>query len=91
MVVPDFVGMGVLAVTKEALENRLPLEIVGTGIAYEQVPEPGALLEAGDRMVVRFRVGATGRPASSKSPETAPGRRRVTPPATAAAALPASG
>jgi cell division protein FtsI (penicillin-binding protein 3) len=72
MIVPNFLGMGVLAVTKQALEERLPVEIEGHGIAYEQSPEPGSVLAAGERMRIRFRVGGPGRPAAARTPQRPP-------------------
>jgi cell division protein FtsI (penicillin-binding protein 3) len=89
LIVPDFVGQGVRFVTTQALENRLPIQIEGNGVAYEQSPEPGTMLPAGERIVIRFRIGGYGRP-QQPQPVSSP---RSTPPgpSATAAALPASG
>jgi cell division protein FtsI (penicillin-binding protein 3) len=89
LIVPDFVGQGVRFVTTQALENRLPIQIEGNGVAYEQSPEPGTMLPAGERIVIRFRIGGHGRP---ERPQLENSPRTPSPgPSAAAAALPASG
>lgn len=54
-IVPDFSGLGMRAVLKKA--GSLGLEIVaeGSGLAVEQVPEPGTPLEGVKRVEVTFR------------------------------------
>ena len=91
LIVPDFVGQGVRFVTTHALENRLPIQIEGNGVAYEQDPAPGALLPAGERIVIRFRIGGLGRPEPPHPKAAAPVLPPSPRPSAAAAALPASG
>jgi hypothetical protein len=91
LIVPDFVGQGVRFVTTQALENSLPIQIEGNGVAYEQSPEPGALLPAGDRIVVRFRIGGHGRTPTPRPAVANPVRPSSPRPSATASALPASG
>ena len=91
LIVPNFVGQAVRSVTARALERRLPVAIEGHGIAYEQDPAPGAMLPAGERIVVRFRIGGLGKPEAAR-PRIAPPISPSSPvPSAAAAAWPASG
>jgi cell division protein FtsI (penicillin-binding protein 3) len=91
LIVPNFVGLGVRSVTMQALENRLPIQIEGNGVAYEQEPAPGAMLPAGERILIRFRIGGPGRPLPAPPNASAPGVAPSPRPSAAAAALPASG
>lgn len=91
LIVPNFVGQGVRTVTTRALEDRLPVQIEGHGVAYEQEPAAGEMLPAGERIVIRFRIGGAGSSAPAH-PQPARPERPVSPlPSAAAAALPASG
>jgi len=91
LIVPNFVGQGVRFVTTHALENRLPIQIEGNGVAYNQNPAPGALLPAGERIVIQFRLGGNGRPQAPQPEVAAPVLPPSPRPSAAAAALPASG
>ena len=91
LVVPNFAGQGVRAVTAAALAGRLPVEIEGNGIAYQQQPPPGAVLPEGEKIVIRFRIGGTAQPGGSPPQALRPAPRSSPSPAAAAAALPASG
>jgi cell division protein FtsI (penicillin-binding protein 3) len=91
LVVPNFIGLGVRAVTGQALASRLPIEMEGNGIAYEQEPEAGALLPEGAKITIRFRMGGTGRPMIRQPQAPQPVVHPSPVPAAAAAALPTSG
>ena len=52
--VPSFLGKGVRAAVEAAQDAGLDLDAVGSGVAKEQSPEPGAKVAAGSRVVVRF-------------------------------------
>jgi cell division protein FtsI (penicillin-binding protein 3) len=52
--VPSFVGKSVRSAIETAEANGLDLEIVGSGIAQEQSPAPGAHVAAGAKITVRF-------------------------------------
>lgn len=52
--VPDFRGKALVAVVRESAALGLPVEIVGTGVARDQSPAPGAILPAGGRIHVQF-------------------------------------
>jgi cell division protein FtsI (penicillin-binding protein 3) len=52
--VPSFLGKSVRAAVEAAQDAGLDLEAVGSGVAKEQSPEPGAKVAAGSRVVVRF-------------------------------------
>jgi cell division protein FtsI (penicillin-binding protein 3) len=51
---PQLLGKTVRDVTQECLKMGLAPVLVGTGIATEQSPEPGATIRRGSRMTVRF-------------------------------------
>ena len=91
LVVPNFLGQGVRSVTARALDSRLPVEIEGNGIAFEQDPLPGALLPVGETIVIRFRIGGLGRPAIPRPKVAAPAPMPSGVPSAAVASLPASG
>jgi cell division protein FtsI/penicillin-binding protein 2 len=91
LVVPNFVGQDVRSVTEKALASRLPIEIGGNGIAFEQEPAAGELLPEGSKISIHFRVGGTGVPVMSQSGTAQAAPKRPSIPAAAAAALPASG
>jgi len=52
--VPSFLGKSVRSAIETAEANGLDLEIVGSGIAQEQSPAPGAHVAAGAKITVRF-------------------------------------
>jgi membrane peptidoglycan carboxypeptidase len=52
--VPDFRGKSVLAVLRESASMKLPIEIVGSGVARLQRPVPGTFLPAGQKIQVEF-------------------------------------
>ena len=52
--VPSFVGEPVRAAVESADTAGLALQIVGSGIAREQVPAPGSQVQPGTEVVVRF-------------------------------------
>jgi len=51
---PQFVGKTVRDVTEKCLEIGLNPELVGTGLAVTQSPEPGTPMRRGSRITVRF-------------------------------------
>jgi cell division protein FtsI (penicillin-binding protein 3) len=52
--VPSFVGEPLRVAVEAAGSAGLALQIVGSGIAREQVPAPGSLVPPGTEVVVRF-------------------------------------
>lgn len=52
--VPSFVGKTLRSAVESAQQQGVEISIVGTGIAREQFPPPGARLTAGQRVTVRF-------------------------------------
>jgi cell division protein FtsI (penicillin-binding protein 3) len=52
--VPSFLGKSVRSAIETAEANGLDLEIVGSGIAQDQSPAPGAHVAAGAKITVRF-------------------------------------
>ncbi|MGC2400271.1 MAG: penicillin-binding protein [Acidobacteriaceae bacterium] len=52
--VPSFVGEPLRVAVESAASAGLELQIVGSGIAREQVPAPGSLVPPGTEVVVRF-------------------------------------
>jgi cell division protein FtsI (penicillin-binding protein 3) len=52
--VPSFLGKNMRAALEAAQDAGLDLAAVGSGVAREQSPEPGAKVAAGSRVVVRF-------------------------------------
>jgi len=54
---PQLLGKTVREVTEMCLKMGLTPVLVGTGIAAEQFPEPGAMVRRGSRMTVRFARG----------------------------------
>lgn len=51
---PSFLGKNVRAAVEAAQDAGLDLDAVGSGVAREQAPAPGAKVAAGSRVVVRF-------------------------------------
>ena len=56
---PNFLGKTVRDVTEECLKRGLTPVLVGTGIATEQSPEPGAAIRHGSRITVQFARDAS--------------------------------
>ncbi len=52
--VPSFLGKNLRAAMEAAQDVGLDLDAVGSGVAREQSPAPGAKVAAGSRVVVRF-------------------------------------
>ena len=52
--VPDFHGAALRGVIESAGHLGLRVQPVGSGMAKEQVPEPGAMVPLGTEVVVRF-------------------------------------
>jgi cell division protein FtsI (penicillin-binding protein 3) len=52
--VPSFLGEPLRVAIESASTAGLALQIVGSGIAREQVPAPGSMVPAGTEIVVRF-------------------------------------
>jgi cell division protein FtsI (penicillin-binding protein 3) len=52
--VPSFVGEPLRVAVESATSAGLALQIVGSGIAREQVPAPGSMVAPGTEIVVRF-------------------------------------
>jgi hypothetical protein len=50
--VPDFRGKSARAVAEQAVSLGLEVELVGAGLARDQVPQPGASLSPGTRIAV---------------------------------------
>lgn len=51
---PDFLGKTARAVAEQALVQGLEVELVGSGVAREQVPPPGGRLLPGRKIAVKF-------------------------------------
>jgi cell division protein FtsI (penicillin-binding protein 3) len=54
IVVPSFVGKSVRSAIELAESSGLDLDIVGSGLAQEQSPAPGAHVASGARILVKF-------------------------------------
>jgi cell division protein FtsI (penicillin-binding protein 3) len=52
--VPSFLGKNLRIVIEAAQEAGLDLDAIGSGVAREQSPQPGAKVAAGSRITVRF-------------------------------------
>jgi len=57
--VPQLQGRTVREVTEQCMKLGLSPVLVGTGIAVEQSPEPGAMTRRGSRITVRFARDAS--------------------------------
>ena len=57
--VPQLQGMTVREVTEQSMKLGLSPVLVGTGVAVEQSPEPGAMIRRGSRITVRFARDAS--------------------------------
>ncbi len=67
--VPALVGKSVRAVTEQCLRLGLQPVLIGTGMAWDQVPPAGQRVPRGSRITVRFLRGATD---STSAAETEP-------------------
>ena len=65
--VPQLQGKTVREVTEQCMKLGLSPVLVGTGIAAEQSPEPGAMIRRGSRITVRFARGASLLSAAARS------------------------
>jgi cell division protein FtsI (penicillin-binding protein 3) len=52
--VPSFLGKSLRVALEAAQDAGLDLEAIGSGVAREQSPQPGARVAAGSRITVRF-------------------------------------
>ncbi len=52
---PNFAGKTVRAVLEQSLETGVPVEVVGSGVARQQLPLPGSPLKPGERVRVLFQ------------------------------------
>jgi len=52
--VPDFRGMTLRSVLEESAATRMPVQVLGEGMARDQDPPPGAVLTPGARVRVQF-------------------------------------
>jgi cell division protein FtsI (penicillin-binding protein 3) len=52
--VPSFLGKSLRVAIEAAQDAGLDLDAVGSGVAREQAPLPGAHVAAGSRITVRF-------------------------------------
>jgi cell division protein FtsI (penicillin-binding protein 3) len=52
--VPSFLGKNVRAAVEAAQDAGLDLDAIGSGVAREQTPAPGAKVAAGSRVMVKF-------------------------------------
>jgi len=63
---PQLLGKTVREVTEECLKVGLTPVLVGTGIATEQSPEPGATIRRGNRITVQFARDTSLLPAAAR-------------------------
>jgi cell division protein FtsI (penicillin-binding protein 3) len=54
VVVPSFMGKSVRSAIELAQDTGLDLDVLGSGIAREQLPAPGAHVSAGSKITVKF-------------------------------------
>jgi len=54
IVVPSFLGKNLRVAMEAAQDAGLDLDAIGSGVAREQSPQPGARVAAGSRITVRF-------------------------------------
>src|SRR5208282_1203468 len=52
--VPSFIGKNLRIAIEAAQDAGLDLQAIGSGVAREQSPQPGAHVAAGSRVTVRF-------------------------------------
>ena len=52
--VPSLIGMPVRAALETAEESGLELDVIGSGVAREQMPPPGSMVAPGGRISVKF-------------------------------------
>jgi cell division protein FtsI (penicillin-binding protein 3) len=53
-VVPSFLGKTLRVAVEAAQDAGLDLNAIGSGVAREQLPQPGAHVAVGSRVTVRF-------------------------------------
>jgi cell division protein FtsI (penicillin-binding protein 3) len=68
--VPSFLGKTVRGATEESLAKDVPVELLGSGIAYRQFPLPGSPRPGGQKVLIWFRVGSAveAQPAAQNTP-----------------------
>jgi cell division protein FtsI (penicillin-binding protein 3) len=54
IVVPSFLGKPLRSAVESAQDTGLEIDVVGDGIARDQQPPPGAHVQAGSHVLVRF-------------------------------------
>jgi cell division protein FtsI (penicillin-binding protein 3) len=54
IVVPSFLGKTLRVAVEAAQDAGLDLNAIGSGVAREQLPQPGAHVAVGSRVTVRF-------------------------------------
>ena len=54
IVVPSFMGKSLRSAVEVAQQSGVEINVVGSGIARQQSPEPGGHLLAGQKVMVRF-------------------------------------
>lgn len=52
---PNFQGKTMRAVLEESLAAGVPVDVIGSGVAQAQAPQPGTYLRPGERVRVRFQ------------------------------------
>jgi beta-lactam-binding protein with PASTA domain len=52
--VPSFIGKNLRLAIEAAQDAGLDLDAIGSGVAREQMPQPGAHVAAGSRITVHF-------------------------------------
>ncbi len=68
-VTPNFLGSSVRAVTAQALAQDMKVQLVGSGVAFDQYPAPGTVIQEGASILVKFRIGSAAK-SSSAQPAT---------------------
>jgi cell division protein FtsI (penicillin-binding protein 3) len=53
-IVPSFIGKPLRSVVEVAEQSGVEVEVIGSGVAREQSPAPGARVMAGQKVIVRF-------------------------------------
>lgn len=54
VIVPSLLGKGVRSALEIAQQTGIEIDVVGNGIAREQMPPPGSRIPAGGHVAVRF-------------------------------------
>ena len=71
-VTPNFLGSTVRAVTTQAVTTNLKVQLIGSGVAFEQFPAPGAVMPEGAVITVKFRIGSPTAPPATPAANAAP-------------------